>query len=162
MEAKIKKERVCLDCGVDISNRGSAAKRCESCGDKHNFLRGAISNKAWRKANPDRRKAIQARYSENNKEKIRIKNTECYKKRPEKYKANKKRYYEKNREEIMPKRASRRSSDKDRVSPSYAAELLKLPVSQCTPELIEMKREQVLLHRLAKVLKQEIVNQLEK
>jgi len=162
MELKIAKVRVCLDCGVDISHRGRAAKRCESCGDKHNSLRDALTNKAWKKANPERRQAIQARYLEKNSEKEKARKRKYSQANPNVILAASKRHYKANREKILPQMIIRRASNRDRISPSYAAELLKMPIAKCTPELIQMKREQILLHRLAKVLKQEIFNQLEK
>lgn len=41
--------RVCLDCGADISDRGSAAKRCKPCSDK----RKRTQYQEWAKLNPE-------------------------------------------------------------------------------------------------------------
>jgi hypothetical protein len=42
------------------------------------------------------------------------------------------------------------------LSDSYIAHLLKIPVADLTPELAELKREQLLFHRLNKEIKQAI------
>ena len=128
METPTAKTRVCLDCGVDISHRGQAAKRCESCSKERMARDNLESNKVWKKANIEKMKVTDARYRKANPEQMKTRND----------------FYRKT------------------ISDGYIAGMLRLPVAQCPPKLIEMKREQLSLRRLAKVLKQEIVNQLEK
>ena len=41
---------------------------------------------------------------------------------------------------------------------AYIARRLKLPVNECTEELINLKREQLRIHRITKQLKKEIAN----
>lgn len=57
----------------------------------------------------------------------------------------------------------KRSAAKQRaeLSDAYVANSLGMPVSSCPADLIVLKREQIRLSRLSKLLRQEISNQLE-
>ena len=158
MEKPTTKTRVCLDCGVDISMRGSRAKRCESCAGEHAVQKSMERSTAWRKENPEKFRVHQKRYRKANPEKVKAIKARWRKAHPEKSAAIHREWAAANLEKVRANDARLRA----RISPAYAASLMHLPVAQCPPELIEMKREQLSLHRLVKVLKQEIVNQLEK
>lgn len=61
---------------------------------------------------------------------------------------------EKNREKYL----DNRKWERDKLSDVYVLSKLAIPVAECPPELIELKREQLRIHRIIKQLKQEIQN----
>lgn len=159
MTKKIQLKRACLDCKADISLRGPAAKRCEPCGRKHDAQRDLSAKKALYTAHPEKKQAIQARYRARHPEKEAARHSKYQKANLERGNAAAKRYYQANREQVLAVSKGRRASNRERISRSYAAETLGLPVAQCTPELIELKREQLTLRRLTLQLVQELEKQ---
>jgi len=65
---------------------------------------------------------------------------------------------EANPEKVKAARSAQKSRDVINLSSYYVAGLMGLATGDCTPELIELKREQLRIHRLTKQLKQEIQN----
>ena len=43
----IKRERYCLDCGVDVSSRGTRVERCEVCAGERNRARNSAATRKW-------------------------------------------------------------------------------------------------------------------
>lgn len=87
---------------------------------------------AWQKANPDRYRARLTRWQEENRDHLRAAKL-----------ANSKRYV-------------------DDLYPGYVASCIGMPVSLVPTDLMDAKREQLHLRRLANQLRQEIINQQEK
>lgn len=123
-------------------------KTCTKCGETKpldafykngNYLRSeckTCSNAAsvkWDAKNPEKAKAKRAKWNAKNPEKVNAKRARWRAKNPEKVKA-------------------RTAKGVDEVTPAYVAGKLHIPLSDLTPELYAMKREQILNHRALKAL----------
>ena len=93
--------------------------------------------KAWRVANLEKVNARERELRKENREKISAQRMESHKANPEK----RRKYVA-----ASSKKAAANLAD------SYVKRELRMPSSQCTPELIEMKREQLLMHRALREL----------
>ncbi len=102
----------------------------------------ASNKRAWNKANPEKRKAKDRSYYERNSSKISAKNKE--------WKAA-------NREKVLAFSRKHCAKTQQSLPPSRVASYLGLPVTDLTPELLELKRQQLALHRLGRELKEAIV-----
>lgn len=98
-----------------------------------------VANAEWSIRNPDKVRASNAKYRANNLEKVRAANAKCRAENPEKERAY----------------AARKAAE---LAPGYIANTLRIPVADLTPELLELKREQILTTRAVKQLIKEIQN----
>ncbi len=113
-------------------------------------VKNAAWKKAWDEANREKRAAYSKAYNEANREKLAAK-----------YKA----YREANREKVAAYREANREKvsarDKatiENLALSYVSQRLNMKPSEVTPELLELKREQLRLSRLTRELKKESQN----
>lgn len=104
-----------------------------------------------------------ARIQEQNRERLlkwRAENPEAvieqrrnfYVKNREQEREQTRKWYAENKEKGL----ERARKDVKALSPAYVARCLHIPVAECPPELIEMKREQLMLVRLTKQLKEKM------
>ena len=128
----------------------------------------------WKKNNPERRKELNKKYYDNNKEKILKRKQKQYKK--DKQKANfidnknkiSREYYHKNKEKIIKRTTAYRKENNDKnnersrnyihtLADNYVKRRLVIcgiPNNQITQEMIELKRATILLKREAKNVKE--------
>lgn len=104
-----------------------------------------MSTKAWREANREKLASRRKAYYEANKEKAA---------------SQVKAYREANKEKVAAQDKARSKANNaamcKALSDSYVAHKLHLRVAELTPELLAMKREQLLLHRLGKQIKAQL------
>lgn len=111
-------------------------------------------------------RAYQKAYQDSNREKINARNRAfhkanrdkikaCREANLEKYLAREKASREANREKRLADEKARRES----LADGYVADRLRIPIAECPPELIEMKRQQLLIHRSIKQLNQKLEKQ---
>lgn len=139
----------CTKCGEDkaLTEFSKHHAKCKEC--------RAMYAREWRDKNIE--KAIAAeRDRYRNKGKHRAK--ERRKEKFESIKKIEKEYRIKNHEKIKEQIAINNKKHSECLSNSYISSRLKIKVNDCPPELIELKREQLRIHRLTKQLKQEIKN----
>jgi len=122
--------KTCKKCGESkgLDAFSGARSECKACAAK------CLAK--WRAENPEKGRASKAK---------------CRAENPEKERARHAKYHAENVEKVRASKAKCRASLND----GYIAELLRLPAKKAPPQLIELKREQILLHRLAKEMKQE-------
>ena len=101
---------------------------------------------AWKESTAARDKA----YYEANKEKVAARHRTYREANKEKLAAREKAYREANKEKVV----ARHRTYRELITDQYAAQKLGLKKSECPPELIEMKREQLLIARMTKELDQ--------
>lgn len=106
--------------------------------------------------NRERLEKYKKKYAEENREVIREKKRKYAKENREKRKEYLKKYVEENREMIREKNAERWHQGSTILSDPYIRHTLKgqfgLSINEITPELIEMKREQLKQYRLKKAI----------
>lgn len=108
---------------------------------------------AWYAANREKVKAAaNARYAANP-EKMKAYQAAHRAANPEKMKARGAAWLAANREKMKAYCDARRAVRVAQLHPAYVAGRLGLPVAEVTPELLEMKREQLTLHRLGRQVK---------
>lgn len=134
--------------------------------------------KAFREANRERIAAIAKAYRDANREGLRAYNNAWYAANREKLKTRReanrdkiltiaKDRYEANREKFNAKSKAWRIANPEKISAiakgrtarltdGYVASALKSNLTECPPELIEMKREQLLMHRITKQLNESL------
>jgi len=111
--------------------------------------RAAVA-KAWAKANPDKVRAAKERYAA---------------RKGDALKDEKRTRYLQNREAALMKNKAWRDANPDKVAayrrrlvdelgPSYVAARLGMQTAKAPPELLQMKRDQIALRRLARLLKE--------
>jgi len=137
--------KTCKKCGESkgLDAFSGARSECKACAAK--------CTAKWRDENPEKDRARYAKYRAENPEKVRASKAKCRAENPEKERARHAKYHAENVEKVRASKAKCRASLND----GYIAELLRLPAKKAPPQLIELKREQILLHRLAKEMKQE-------
>lgn len=128
--------KTCTKCGETkalealVMSRGKPRSFCKACKSAYDA--------ACRAANPEKFSARSAAWNAANAEKVAAYQAA--------YRAA---YYPANFEKIAARRADYVAS----LSASYLSSLLGIPTAQLTPELLELKREQLSLRRLARQLK---------
>jgi predicted nucleic acid-binding Zn-ribbon protein len=130
-------EAVCIDCGLRFTytSRKLDISRCVKCGRKE-YL------KEYYKLNSDKMKEYLKEYRILNADKVK----EYYK--SDKIKEYREKYRKLNADKINEWEKSRRNMMVD----SYIAITLGIPVSDCPPELIELKRAHLQLKRQLKTM----------
>ena len=146
-------EKKCSKCGeikaVELFGVGS--NQCRSCIK----ARAKARAKAYREANPDKVKAAVKAYREANPDKVKAVVKAWQDANPDKVKATKKAWADANRDKV---KAVTKAKDKKRIenlTDGYVTSVLKLTKAQTTPELIASKREQLILIRLTREIKNE-------
>ena len=113
---------------------------------------------AWRAANPEKVKASQVGRYARNPEKDKALGAARYAANPEKAKARQVAWRAANPEKVKALDAVWRARNPEKVKarqvaycdelrPAYVANALRIPVTQVTPELLELKRLQLTIHR---------------
>lgn len=161
--------KTCSKCGEvkALSEFYKNCSPCKNCKDLHvaayrkaNPEKAAARNANWRKANPEKVAAAQAAYRKKkpeNPEKAAARKAAWRKANPENPKERNDRnsaWRKKNPEKLAANRSAYGFVERAELRPSYVARMLQIPVSQLTPELLELKREQLLFKRLARDLTQ--------
>lgn len=141
-------------------------KKCSKCGEEKDLIYfrkdrrkkdglyvwckkcSSENNVKWQRENREKQRQFLKTYREKNKEKIEA----SKKKLNEKYKILRKL----NPQMFKERDRKARRIKVETLSDDYVKQLLCL--KDATPELIELKRNQVLIHRITKQLKQEIKN----
>ena len=113
-----------------------------------NREKARAKSKAWREANPEEHRAKNKAWREANPEKARAKSKAWAEANPEKVRARVKAWAEANPDKVRAKNKAGR----DELRDSYVKH--KLGVSTAPSELIELKREQLKMHRLTKQFNQ--------
>jgi len=110
--------------------------------------------KAWREANPEKRKAYDKAWCEANSEKRKA----CYKTWCEANSEKKKAYDKAWREANSEKKKAYLKAWCESLSPGYVSRLLGMEANEVPLDLLELKREQILIIRLNRELKKEMKN----
>jgi hypothetical protein len=126
---------VCKKCGVVRESRN-----CKAC--------STARSKAWAAENRSAIRVHKAKWAAANPEYVAAKSARWAAANPERVAAISAGSRERNRVETRV-RAARKTAE---MSNFYIANLLRLPVSQCPPDLISLKREQLRFYRLARQL----------
>ena len=131
-------EAICIDCGVIFSYtlRKKDITRCREC-----FNKIYLSN--WKKNNRERVKELQYNWVKNNPEKVKKMYKNWAKNNPKKLKELQNKWAKNNPDKVKVSRKKNRYTLKE----SYIAGLLGIKAKDCPPELIELKRVQIQLHR---------------
>ena len=143
-ELKVYKERPCKKCGVVF-----ATLRCSSC-------RKAASRK-WHEENREKVNAKARKRREENPEKVRAAARKWHEENPEKARAAARKRYEENPEKVM----ARERRHIETLSDCYVSKRIGALIKDLSPEIIELKREQLSMFRLRKELN-ETIQQLTK
>ncbi len=110
--------------------------------------------KAWCEANPEKRKAYDKAWCEANSEKRKA----CYKTWCEANSEKKKAYDKAWREANSEKKKAYHKAWRESLSPGYVSKLLGMEANEVPLDLLELKREQILIIRLNRELKKEMKN----
>jgi hypothetical protein len=110
--------------------------------------------KAWYAANPERARENNAAWRAANPEKKRAHDAARRAADPEKHRARVLAWLKEHSEEVI-RRSSKARED---LAPHYVAGVLHMSVKELTPELLELKREQLRLKRITRELKKELKN----
>lgn len=173
---KIPSEKFCRCCGevkpitefaIDKrskSRRQSCCKKCRNAQAKkyRHAKKGADPTEALRADASEKARLAQRNWRESNRARVIELKRRWMKNNPEKVANGKRNVYKRRREKLL---SAFREAAKN-LTDVYVRGLLRkgggLAVVEIPAELIALKREQVLLKRLAKQLNHEITNQLEK
>jgi len=134
-DLKVYKERPCKKCGVVF-----ATQRCSPC------KRAAY--RKWREGNPEKVKERTRKQREENPEKVKATIRKWREKNPEKVKAAARKWREENPENA--KATARKHIEI--LSDCYVSKRIGALIKDLSPEIIELKREQLSMFRLNKEL----------
>ena len=113
------------------SGVGAECKACRKAYCKAYYEANKYKVKAYRESNKDNKKAYDKAYYEANKYKVKA-------------------YRESNKDNIKASNKAYKKVNKDNLTNQYVAHAMRLPIADIPPELIELKRAQLKLHRLIK------------
>lgn len=143
--------KACTKCGV-VKPLGEFFKRsdtktkykshCKQC------MKLAIGK--WRLENQDHEKERKAKWRLENNETVHLQNKTWYANNKNADRLRTSKWYEKNCEKAREKSRDRVSE----ISNSYVAGMLKIPVANTPPGLIELKRQAIAMQRISKQIKQ--------
>ena len=149
-ELKVYKERPCKKCGVVF-----ATQRCPTCMRAKNRNRYEenpekvkAASRKWHKENPEKVKAADRKWHKENLEKVKAAVRKWHKENPEKVKAAARKWQEENPEKAKEADRKRRET----LSDGYVSKRIGVPTKELSPEIIELKREQLSMFRLNKEL----------
>jgi hypothetical protein len=160
--------KICTDCKVEKEEsdfrRNSRAKdgrawKCKTCSRERiakwhaEHPEKAKAYRAKHRAeHPEKAKAYSAKHRAENAEKVKARIAKYRAENAEKVKAQQAEYFAKYRAENAEKMKAQRARYSAELDTVYVKQLLGIP--DPPPELIEMKREQILMHRATKQLQQ--------
>lgn len=165
--------KTCTKCGetkaltefyVNKGCVGGVSSQCKAChriASKQRYLANPekviARARVWAEANPEKRKTICAKSAKKRAPEI-AEYTKKWRKEnpnkayrvlhPDKYRACQREWKKNNPE----KQRAQKQRAQALLTPAYVANALHLPVGQLTPELLELKRQQLELHRLQRQL----------
>ena len=158
--------KTCTKCGevkaLDAFHKNSKTKdghnyKCKPCAisvasawAKANPEKRAINDAAYRARHGDKENERKRSYCAQNKDKVSASNKKWRDLNPERCRARSVAWAQTNSEKIT----AYQKSYRDALKKNYIAASLKIKVSELSPELYELKREQLETRRLAKQLKQ--------
>jgi hypothetical protein len=175
---------ICSVCGCDCERNHHVQKYCKLCAkEKRKESQSILDKKRWEE-NKEQEKARGKKYREKNKDRINEKTKKYREKNKDIIRENYKKYYEKNKDRLREckkkwldknqehhkeynKKWHEKNKEKTRESKKehikylsdwYVADKLKIPVKECTKELIEMSRKKIILFRTVKKHKNEKTN----
>lgn len=105
---------------------------------------------AWARANADKVKTYKRQWSEAHAAELKARHRQEYDANAAEWKARNRAWREAHQEQV----AAYRRRLVDDVAPSYAASMLGMPAAKVTPELLQMKRDEIALRRLSRLLKE--------
>ena len=140
----------------DSRAKDGHTSRCKACVN--------ADSKTWKKQNAERYAEYRTAYYEKNKAKLITIRSAWAKENADKVKSCDRKWREANaqrlkamdmawRKDHPEKVAEYRRKHVDEVSQSYVASLLEIPTAKVTPELLQMKRDEIALRRMARTLK---------
>lgn len=162
------RERNCEDCGIRITERGPASTRCISCQKPVTAKRNkewrkivkvatAIRTKRWYHKNKELAKKRSKEWYRNNEDRAKAVHREWREKNIKRSKMTNKIWRLENKERIYKDKKGCLEKERENLTDSYIKSLLRrrnagTPItnSMITPELIELKRKEVLLKRILK------------
>ena len=135
--------RMCAECNRSLAKAYYEANKDEQRAHRKAYYEAnkdekMAYSKAYREANKDKKRA----YREANKDKIKAQIKAYREANKDKIKAQAKAYYEINKEEIA-----------DEYAKGLIRQNISIKTSKITPKMIDLKREQITLHRLIKEIK---------
>ena len=152
--------KTCKKCGESkgLDAFSGARSECKACVAKYDAK--------YHAENVEKVRARKAKYYAENSEKVRARKAKWRAENPEKVRARHAKYHAENVEKERAIKAKWRAENPEKeraikakcrasLTDGYIADLLDLPAKKVPPQLIELKREQILLQRLAKEMKQE-------
>jgi len=152
--------KTCKKCGESkgLDAFRGARSECKACAAKYdakyhaeNVEKVRAIRAKYRAENSEKLRASLAKYRAENVEKERASHAKYLAENSEKVRAGWAKYYAENPEKVRARKAKFRAN----LADGYIAGMLGLTVKKAPPQLIELKREQILLQRLAKEMKQE-------
>ena len=147
--------KTCTKCGetkelsefyADKSKKDEKRARCKKC--------DSPCQRNRRIENLEKFRAREAKMRAENPEKFRVRQSKWRAENPEKQKARDAKWRAENPEKVLSTAAKSRQN----LTPSYIANVMHISVNACPPELLELKRHQLEMHRLTKQLTKEIQN----
>lgn len=109
-----------------------------------------MTGAAWAKANADKVKAYKREWTAANAQRLKEQKRQQYQANAAEWKARNAAWRKEHQEQV----AAYRRQLVDEVGPSYAAGLLGMQTATAPPELLQMKRDEIALRRLARLLKE--------
>lgn len=139
--------KVCTKCGEckAVTEFNKQAGRMLGIASNCKICRAKAKNK-WKFANPEKVRAYDAATRKNKPEMMLSKRAKYKANNPEAVRASLAKYQENNNEAIQERARFRVAS----LCKLYVAQRLGVRVADCSPELIDMKREQLTIYRLTK------------
>lgn len=155
-------EKMLCDFGVDSRRKDGKKSACKSCCAK--------STRLWAKNNPEKNKERKRRYAKTHQEKIRAKTLRWMERNKEKVAVRFALLRERPKEALLKKTQRWRLNNvakvremeklgRDNLVDGYIAKALRLTVEKAPKALIDMKRQQLTLRRLARQLKKGLENE---
>lgn len=153
--------------GYRMPTEDVAVKFCSVCGGRKVGRRcppcAREQAAAWRAKNPESKKISNALWRLNYPEKARESSVKSREKSPEKTKSAQAAWIDKNREKVREtnkiwketnrlKIRAKETEDRSSLSDAYLAKLLNRPIEECSREMLELKREKLLLDRKLRAL----------
>jgi len=122
--------------------------------DEERRAKASAYAKAWYAANPERARENNAKWRAANPERKRALDAARRAADPEKHRARVLAWLRAHSEEVV----HRSFKAREELAPHYVAGVLHMSVKDITPELLELKREQLRLTRITRELKKELKN----
>lgn len=145
--------RTCISCGTSILDRSKLAKRCIPCAKEAEKNRRASSSKTEKEKEKNKVRSRQRYYSQLEKERERSRLFHASNK--EKTAATSMAWRKSNAEKVI----SNRKKYTEKAGTALVAKLLGFKRDECPSDLVEIKREQLLLKRALRELNKTLKEQ---